>query len=181
MNPLTICMLLWLMNIGPDNGVQENLQPVLVELRASDATGVTHTISFGFHPDATEGYDLQFGELPVPPAPFDTMFDVRFLDPPGKKRVPPSGSYVDIRGSSATQEADTFHISLRTRTDCYPLVLAWSESIGTSFHQPLLLYSSGDSVHVLDMARTTSWKVTDPSITSCRVVVKGSRPGRFPH
>jgi hypothetical protein len=105
-------------------------------LKALDHSGNNHSIVFGIDPEATYGYDKSLGEAPIPPSPPLGIFDFRFKDIPGKRRIPSEGTYTDIREATNKAQCDTFVVYCQASNNSYPLTITlegnankWCDSI----------------------------------------------------
>ncbi|MFN0157189.1 MAG: hypothetical protein ACKVRP_03845 [Bacteroidota bacterium] len=146
---------------------------VRVSIQILDAAGVSNSLVIGFHIDATGGYDLQLGEMPVPPLPLENVFDARIVDVPGRERMPSTGSYVDMRKLVALSQVDTFVIRFRTAVESYPITFSWDPEASELCESLTLKYHDGRQEYEVDMLSTNEWVVKDSTITSCRIVWYG--------
>lgn len=103
----------------------------------TDAAGSAHVIVLGHHDEASDDFDIALGESPVPPVPFDLVFDARFVDRPGVPRVPETGAYRDIRKHGEAR-IDTFLIRVQPVNNAWPVELRWREDETPQFEQLLL-------------------------------------------
>lgn len=143
---------------------------VVLNLSVVDAAGIRNTLTLGFHGHATDGFDTHIGELPVPPIPVENAFDVRLGDRAGMQRMPPTGSYVDLRALRQPSQIDTFILHFRTAQESYPLRFSWPASIRESCDSLTLISGDGQEEDVIDMLSTTEWVVTEASVSSCKIV-----------
>ncbi len=92
---------------------------------ATDSKGSQFSLTYGNDPDATDGFDLGLGEVPIPPPPPPDILEMRFLDQPGRPRVPGDGSYVDIRPFRSAAQVDTFFVRFQVSADAFPVTFGW--------------------------------------------------------
>jgi hypothetical protein len=157
-------------------------EPFTVVLTAQDSENHRHSITFGFHPDATYGFDQQFGETPIPPVPSIPAFDVRFLDPFSRKQFPGDGAYRDIRPFVSAAQSDTFFVRGQPANVSYPLTFFWPKGLGKHFERILLRYRKDGSVSMIDMTKQTSFVMTE-EMNSFEIItfgLKGKLPWTIP-
>jgi len=114
----------------------ENESSYRLTLKALDHSGNNHSIVFGLDPAATYGYDKSLGEAPIPPSPPLGIFDFRFKDIPGRRRIPSEGTYTDIREATSKAQCDTFIVYCQASNNSYPMTITlegnatqWCDSI----------------------------------------------------
>ncbi len=90
------------------------------DVMVADAGGRSgNTVTFGTHPDATDGIDEALGELELPPAPPAGVFDTRLVFPDGT-----TSSLIDLRMDG--QEEITWTVKFQPGADGYPITLTWN-------------------------------------------------------
>lgn len=122
-------------------------------LRAADAGGNSCVIVLAYHDDASMQYDIALGEKPIPPIPAVEAFDVRFLDPPGIRRTPPTGSYRDIRPRAPVARIDTFRIRVQPQNGAFPVRLSWDARQARRFAGARICTTGKDGGNECDMRR----------------------------
>ncbi len=121
----------------PDSG-----RSLMFTLVAHDASGMSHTIRLGVAEGATYGFDTWLEEVPMPPSPPPPIFDFRFLDLPGRPRIPQTGSYADIRPWPSPSRVDTFHIRCQPMDDRYPLRILFDAGLRSCVDSLIVLHGS---------------------------------------
>jgi len=154
-------------------------EPFTVVLTAQDAENHRHSIIFGFHPEATYGFDSRFDEMPIPPVPTVPAFDIRFLDPLMRKQYAGDGAYVDIRPFVSSAQTDTFYVRGQPANESYPLTFSWPKGLGKYFDTIVLRYKKGGSFHTIDMKEQTTFVLTGEEINSFEIITSGLK-GKFP-
>ncbi len=95
------------------------------------------TLVYGIHPDATNGIDVDLGEVERPPVPVTGVFDVRFVS----RTVTSLGTGVklDLRKNFFTvNQADTFVVRIQSGVGGSPIALTWNAGL-TAFAGTLRL------------------------------------------
>jgi hypothetical protein len=156
-------------------GVLTQIRPSrgsLIDLTVSDATGRVHTVSMGVHSSATDTMDYVLGELPVPPPPSESSFDVRFLNGPGHPPGAGTGSYVDIRPYHFPGQIDSFIVNFRTEVSDYPMEFTFTGTLDSLCDSVVVLL---DRQGVQERASVTGggWRVGDPRITRAMIIRHG--------
>ncbi|MCE1189353.1 MAG: T9SS type A sorting domain-containing protein [Ignavibacteria bacterium] len=121
----------------------------------TDGAGGTATLKFGLAPDATDGIDSQYGEMPLPPLPPTGVFDARFNLPV----TPADASLKDYRqGTSTTTVTKSYEIQYQVGTGT-TINIAWNlPSNVTGVLQDLI---TGTVVNVA-MSGVGNYTVTNP-------------------
>ena len=88
-----------------------------VDLDVSNGAGVTRTIAFGVHPNATAGVDAELGEVCLPPWPPSSLFEARFMVSGC------DGLQLDLRDTTQTQRIHT--IKWQAGEGGYPVTVRW--------------------------------------------------------
>jgi hypothetical protein len=155
------------------------IEPLRIPLTACDAENHKHTLYFGFHPQATYGFDSWLGEAPIPPVPAVPAFDVRFLDPVRQKQFAGDGAYVDIRHFSSRGQTDTFFVYAQPANRSFPLTFSWPEGLGRTFGTIVLKYEHAGSSRVVDMTTQTSFAIEEDGPASFTIITSGLK-GKLP-
>lgn len=122
---------------------------IKVPLTVRDIVGHRHSITFGVDARATYGFDVDLGEMPIPPVPGVPAFDVRFLDPEGRKQYPYEGAYIDLRPYFSPAQSDTFHVHFQPSANKYPVYVKWPMDALRNFGKAfLILVERGEERHV---------------------------------
>lgn len=108
---------------------QDSTRSTLFALTGKDASGNWLVLRFGVSPHATYGYDRALREFPMPPSPPHPIFDFRFMDLPGQPRIPPTGSYADVRRWPSPALLDTFVVRFQPMNDVYPMHITFDEGV----------------------------------------------------
>jgi hypothetical protein len=137
--PSVLLLLFQIILAGPALG-QVSVQ---VPLTMRDIIGHRHTIVFGIDSKATYGFDADLNEMPIPPVPGVPAFDIRFLDPDGRKQYPFEGAYTDLRPYVSPSQRDTFHVGFQPAAQKYPMYAKWSLSDLRSFDDATLILNEG--------------------------------------
>lgn len=153
-------------------------EPLKIALTARDGENHKHTIYFGFHPEATYGFDHKFDEMPIPPVPTVPAFDVRFLDPFNRKQYAGDGAYVDIRPFVLAEQKDTFYVRGQPANQSFPLTFSWSKGLEKYFESILLRFERDGSIQVIDMTKQTSFVMTE-GMSSFEIITSGLK-GKLP-
>ncbi len=124
---------------------------ISVPLHFADAYGHAHTIVLGIDSRATYGFDAELEEMPVPPVPVSTVFDVRFLDPDGRKQYPYETSYRDFRPYVYPSQRDTFHVRFQPAASYYPMIITWTRDATRDFEQATMVVDEGGTERKIDM------------------------------
>lgn len=147
-----------------------------ITLAARDAAGHRHAVTLGAHKDATMGFDVALGQLPVPPAPAGG-FDLRILDPPGHTREPGTGAYADLRPFTSRTQVDTFLVMFRTADESYPITLTFVGDLADRCDSvAVFLHIDGEMRRVA--RELLSWSVPDASVTVATIIRYGVIPAR---
>jgi hypothetical protein len=136
-------------------GTRPDVDSIIVPITAEDMEHHSHTIVLGLHTRATDGFNLNLGERPIPPVPPVPVLDVRFLDPTRRRTdYPGLDSYVDLRPMKRTGQVDTFYVGFRPADEAYPVRFLWNVQALNRFDRVALLYApSKDSILTIDMKR----------------------------
>lgn len=149
-----------------------------MHITAEDAAGRKNTIICGVHREASGDFDVQLGELPVPPVPTDDMFDFRFRDSPGKTKFASTGSYMDIRAYTSDVQIDTFVVQVRTESNQYPIRCTWPTNFSIICDSARLIVSPGKHTQTVDMLQQFEWVIEGPDIDTALIVRYGIRDDR---
>lgn len=149
-----------------------------VAVQGSDGEGHTLAITLGVHTRATNSFNWQLGERPIPPVPAAPVFDVRFVDVTRRRTdYPGLDSYIDLRPYTARSQADTFYVRFQPANTSYPMHFSWSHDVGTRFQQAMLVYRKGSEVLTVNMANQdtlTLGEAADP-INTLVIVTRGPK------
>jgi len=154
-------------------------EPLKIPITASDTENHKHTLYFGFQPNATYGFDVPLGEMPIPPVPSVQAFDVRFLDPSRRKQFPGDGAYMDIRPFQSRTQTDTFFIHAQPANGSFPVTFSWPEGLDEYFDTILLTYHHEGSAHTIDMTKQVTFAITGTEYNFFTVVTSGLK-GKLP-
>jgi len=139
------------------------------QIIVEDAGGIesSEVLTIGQHPDATDSIDASLGEYELPPPPFTSNFDARFILPTN----PEMGSLIDIRDSSLAEI--TWKMTFQPSTAGYPITFSWDS---TSFPEgTFYLKDRIDGSYVfVNMKNQSSYNLTEPAITSLNISYRGS-------
>ncbi|MBN2170654.1 MAG: hypothetical protein JW819_04940 [Candidatus Krumholzibacteriota bacterium] len=110
-------------------------------------------VSFGLHPDATDGIDSALDEVALPPWPPSSVFDARLLLPDGFTH-----SAVDLRHSE--QANPTYHIQWQAGEEGYPVTVSWPGELPPG---EFTIADDKGGIHIppTDMSGTQSLEVPD--------------------
>lgn len=135
----------------------------LVDLDVMDAGGIENSdvVTFGAHPNATEGVDVMLGEEELPPLPPAGAFDTRFVLPVS----PPVSSLIDIRPEADMTEWELY---FQPGNGGFPMTLSW-DSASLPDGQFRIVDPFGGSLVDIDMKAQNSLEVTNTSITTLLV------------
>jgi len=103
---------------------------ISVPLQINDGVGGTQILTFGLHPDATDGLDPALGEEELPPAPPAGIFDTRF-------QLPNStiGSLKDLRqGNNQTTGSFIHNVKWQLGTGSSGYTLSWNLPSGVEIN-----------------------------------------------
>lgn len=150
-------------------------QDKLMHLRMMDSTGRQFVLTYGTDPNATDGYDEAFGEVPLPLLPPVGDFELRFLDSPGHQRVPGGGAYIDVRAFRSTTQVDTFIIHFQTAVRAFPVTFSWDGISPRSCDSVCVLYRAGETNEIINMARQRALAIHDESVSNLMVIKYGAR------
>jgi len=126
---------------------------IAVPVQFTDAYGHTHTLTLGVDPRATYGFDAGLDEMPVPPVPTAAAFDVRFIDPDGRKQYPYESAYRDFRPYLIPSQRDTFLIRFQPAASYYPMTVTWSRDATREFEQVTMIVPDGQGERIVDMIK----------------------------
>lgn len=159
---------------APDSGAPPQYTlPIVI----ADSGGRRFAISLGVHPEATDGFDAQLGERPIPPVPDVAAFDIRFLDPNGRKAPYPGlGSYLDVRPYRSRSQVDTFYVRFQPRDQAYPMLMSWPVKIREVVDSAFVVIPDGGGSRRINMLEDHAFRIMDDTINTCMVVVYGVRP-----
>lgn len=141
-----------------------------IEIITRDAGGKSTTLLLGYHEQATIGYDIALGENPVPPIPFPQAYDMRFLAPPGRTLVPPTGSYVDVRPITALR--DTFVIRYQPENGRYPVTLSWSQDDIAAYDTAEMILMDPLQEQSVDMKTESTFVVSDAVLPQVMLILQ---------
>jgi hypothetical protein len=122
-----------------------------LQLRAEDAGGRSAVITLGYDAHASDGYDVELAEMPIPPIPSVQAFDFRFVDRSWLHRKPETGSYSDIRSPHRDAGVDTFLVRFQPQNDAWPARISWDEHTIQRFSSATLLLNKADGEERIDM------------------------------
>lgn len=151
---------------------QEPSTSLRLRLAATDQEGRRHRITCGLDARATYGYDLQLGEEPVPPSPPPGIFDFRFTDLPGHRRIPAEGTYMDIRALlHSPAQCDTFIVNCQATLNKYPMTIALEDpvppEVDSMIVEPLPIGSGASS----DLKKAKTLGVTSEESARFRMIL----------
>lgn len=122
-----------------------------LRLRAEDAGGRSAVITLGYDAHASDGYDVELSEMPIPPIPSVQAFDFRFVDRTWLHRKPETGSYTDIRSPRNDAGVDTFLVRFQPQNDAWPARISWDENTIQRFSSATLLLRKPGGEERIDM------------------------------
>lgn len=93
-----------------------------VPMQVRNAAAESRTVTFGIHPEATDGIDGALGEVELPPSPPESAFDARFLLPDGF-----TSSSMDLRTS--TPDSIIYRLQWQAGNGGYPVTVEWSQNL----------------------------------------------------
>lgn len=166
--------LILLVHSEPDSGkAPEYSLPIII----ADSGGRKFAISLGVNPEATEGFDAQLGERPIPPPPDVAAFDIRFLDPQNRKTpYPGHGSYLDLRPYRSRTQVDTFYVRFQPRDQAYPMLISWPVKIREVVDSAFVIINTGEGLQRTNMLQEHHLRVTESSVHTCMVILYGVQP-----
>jgi hypothetical protein len=135
-------------------GFSQEMSAIRVPITFRDLAGHRHTITFGMEAGATYGFDSMLGEQPIPPVPAVPAFDIRFLDPMGRKQYPYESSYLDIRGLNGAAQIDTFFVSFQPSEGRFPITVSWPLRLLDPFISVLMMIPGPNGNREVDMKET---------------------------
>jgi hypothetical protein len=154
-------------------GMAGNQITIAVPIGFADSWGHTHTLTFGIDSRATYGFDAELDEMPVPPPPSPAAFDVRFLDPEGRKQYPYESAYKDFRPYLIPSQRDTFHIHFQPAASYYPMTITWSRDATKGFEQVTMIVQEVTGERTIDMI--TEHRVQLFSGSHMRIIARGPK------
>ena len=143
-----------------------------LQLRGEDAGKRSTTIVLGYHPAATEGFDVEFSEMPVPPVPAVQAFDFRFVDRKWLHREPATGTYADVRPLRATADADTFFVRLQPQNEAFPVRISWDSRQISAYAEATIVIAHADGTRTVDMRASTAATFGSDADPVVRIILK---------
>ncbi len=173
MNEFSLCV--GIMAFVCVNALQTPSSSALTTITMEDNKGRSFALVFGTDVRATDGFDTELGEFPIPPPPPPGLFEARFVDRPTHRRVPGDGSYKDIRPFVRSAQIDTFIVRFQTADDAYPVRFRWEPSQIVTCDSMIIRYkSNGNSVSV-NMAKASMLMLNDTDISTLQIINYGVR------
>jgi hypothetical protein len=154
---------------------QHQQLPLTITLTVFDAAGHFRQLTFGVHPEATYEFEREFGEMLIPPIPPAPVFDVRFVDLPGRRRFAGTGSETDIRTFSSSSQADTFLVRFQSAESARPLRFQWSADVRDKCDSLRMECILGNKLLSLQATDINSFELDDDSATWLRIMLFGPR------
>lgn len=140
-------------------------------LNAVDQDGNRHTLVFGIDPSATYGYERNLDEKSIPPSPPYGIFDFRFKDIPGKRRIPSEGSYIDIREAKNTAQCDTFIVYCQASNNRYPMSITLDGDSELCTDSIIVEPLSAVSKSKIDLRKMKKFSVASDSENMLRIIL----------
>lgn len=146
-----------------------------VVIDVADRQGNHNSVRIGVHARATNGFDQELGERPIPPVPTVPAFDIRITDPLRQKgRYAGLDAYTDFRAYRSEAQADTFVIRFQPTLDYYPVTFRWrSEEVARMFQAATLAHRKDNAFVEHDMIKTDSIAVGEEVGNKVIIVLRG--------
>jgi hypothetical protein len=142
----------------------------------SDTLGHRYAVVFGVDFRATDGFDKDLGEMPIPPPPDVAAFDVRMLDPHHRRQPYPGfGSYFDVRPFLSRMQIDSFYIRFQPANEAYPMRFSWPGQISDAVDSAFIFYVEAGNHVKRDMLKEKFFFVRDPNVHECMLITYGAK------